>query len=73
MLASELEPLIVDEVRRHRHCDGFQSITFNGTDQHVGTNWIPANINYGNASPKLCDEALRGIIPRMQRKYDLRT
>jgi hypothetical protein len=72
MTADELESLIVREVRRHKHCDGFVSISINPSDTVAGTNLTHGPINYGAASQGLCDAALRGIIPRMQRDYDLR-
>ena len=70
--ADELETLIVQEVRRHKHCGDFQSVELRLTTGSPGINWDTGTPHYGNASPELCDDALGSIIPRMQRDYDLR-
>ena len=67
----QLESLIVNDVRRRAHCDGFKAISFYRTAEIAGTNWVPASVNYGKAGSVVCDAALREIIPRMQREYDL--
>jgi hypothetical protein len=68
----ELRDLIVQEVRRHKDCDGFKSISIYPTNAIPGTNWMPGETaNYGTAGMGVCDAALGEIIPRLQRQYDL--
>jgi len=73
MTLDELCDLIVWEVRRYKDCDGFKSISIYPTDAIPGTNWMPGETaNYGTAGMVQCDAALREIVPRLQRQYDLR-
>jgi hypothetical protein len=69
--ADELQTLIVQGVRRHEHCDDFRSINFLRTADIQGANWSIGSVDYGNASPEMCDSALRDIIFTMQKDYDL--
>lgn len=73
MTHDQLADLIVKDVRRHAHCEGFKWITLYKLvdDEIPGTNWTPAGANYGDAGQLVCDDALREIIPRMQRQYRL--
>lgn len=73
MSLDELGDLIVREVHRYKDCGGFKSISIYPTDAIPGTNWMAGETaNYGTAGMVLCDAALREIIPRLQRLYDLR-
>jgi len=74
MSADEICNLIVWDVRRHAHCDGFKSISiYPVSDERApDIDWAPATANYGEAGREVCDAALREIIPRMQRQYSLR-
>ena len=74
MTADEICDLIVWDVRRHAHCDGFQSISIHpiGDERVPDISWSPAVANYGEAGREVCDAVLREIIPRMQRQYSLR-
>ena len=67
MTHDQLADLIVKDVRRHAHCNGFKSISLHklADGEIPGTNWSPASANYGDAGTLVCDEALREIIPRM--------
>lgn len=69
----QLADLIVKDVRRHAHCQGFKSISLHKIEegQIPGVNWAPSSANYGEAGQLVCDKALREIIPRMQRQYRL--
>ncbi|TXH85519.1 MAG: hypothetical protein E6Q77_00395 [Rhizobium sp.] len=69
---NDLEAMIVKDVRRRAHCEGFSSFQIYRSDTVPGTNWIPGStVNYGGASEHHCDEALREIVPRLQRQYDV--
>jgi hypothetical protein len=66
--------MIVDEVRRRPHCEGFKSISlYRIVDPSVDShnNWAPAVANYGEADQDSCDAALREIIPRLQSTFDV--
>ena len=73
MTHDQLADLIVKDVRRHAHCEGLKSISlYKLADGEIpGANWASATMNYGDAGPKVCDDALREIISRMQRQYRL--
>lgn len=73
MTHGELTDLIVRDVRRRAHCEGFRSISlYTLRDGQIpGVNWSEAVVNYGDADQASCDAALREIIPRMQRQYRL--
>lgn len=73
MTHDQLTDLIVKDVRRHAHCGDFKSITLHKLveGEIPGTNWSPGTANYGDAGMQVCDDALRKIIPRMQRQYRL--
>jgi hypothetical protein len=70
----EIETMIVNEVRRHHRCEGFQSISiYRIVDQSAqgAFNWSPSVCNYGESGAQSCDAALREIIPRLQKQYDV--
>ena len=72
--SSEIQRMIVDAVRAHRGCEDFRSISIYKIVDQAATgffNWSPSVANYGEAAPERCDEALRSILPRLQRHYDL--
>lgn len=73
MTHDQLADLIVKDVRRHAHCQGFKSISLHKIEegQIPGVDWSPSTANYGEAGQRVCDEALHEIIPRMQRQYRL--
>jgi hypothetical protein len=75
MTQEELEGLIVKDVRRHAHCTGFKAIRVHriADDQIPGTNWSYGNsgMDYGGADEKVCNDALREVVYRMQRQYRL--
>jgi hypothetical protein len=73
MTHDQLTGLIVKDVRRHAYCGGFKSITLHKLveGEIPGANWSPGTANYGDAGMQVCDDALREIIPRMQRRYRL--
>lgn len=75
MFAAEIAELIVKDVRRHAHCQKFHSIhVYEIAEGEIpGVNWNAANRrDYGGADPRVCEEALREVIPRMQRLYRLK-
>jgi len=75
MFATEIADLIVKDVRRHDHCQAFRSIDVHeiAPGQIPGVNWnADSGIDYGGADPGSCDNALREVIPRMQRQYTLK-
>ena len=73
MTHGDLSELIVKDVRRHAHCQTFESITLYmlKDGQIPGVNWSVGPINFGGADEASCDQALREVIPRMQRQYRL--
>lgn len=69
---AEIEQMIVDAVRRTKGCEGFKSISIHMIVDESARgqfNWAPSVANYGEAGPVLCDDALRTIIPQLQRQY----
>lgn len=69
---NDLESLIVKDVRRRRHCEDFSSFQIYRSDAVEGVNWIPGStVNYGRSSPMHCDNALREIVPRLQKQFDV--
>jgi hypothetical protein len=71
---AEIEAIIVAEVRRYPHCEGFKSISIyiiidGATDRQF--TWALSVANYGNAGQDSCDAALLEVIPRLQRQYDV--
>ncbi|UFS77196.1 hypothetical protein LPB73_07415 [Tardiphaga sp. 37S4] len=69
---NNLEDLIVKDVRRRQYCENFSSIQLYRSDAQPGTNWIPGTIaNFGGSSEMHCEAALREIIPRLQKQYDV--
>ena len=74
MTADQIAELIVKDVRRHAHCEGFKSISVHelAAGQVEGVNWSPSSANYGEVGRESCDDALREIISRMQREYRLK-
>jgi hypothetical protein len=73
MLQAQLADLIAKDVRRHAHCTGFGSVWLHrlAEGQIPGTNWSLGGSNYDAADERACNDALREIIPRMQRQYRL--
>jgi hypothetical protein len=74
MTNSQLAELIVEDVRRHPHCTDFKSFSVHkvADSQILGTNWSGGSVvDYGDADEKVCDDALREVIPRMKRQYRL--
>jgi len=72
--SAEIQRMIVDAVRAHRGFEGFKSISIHkivDPSAEGAFNWAPSVANYGEAGPLLCDDALRSIIPQLQRQYDL--
>jgi hypothetical protein len=69
---AEIEGIIVREVRRHDCCEGFVSIRISPIQENEAINWTADKPNYGDAVRDNCDEALRNILPEMQRRYRLR-
>lgn len=69
---NDLETMIVKDVRRRAHCEDFSSFQIYRSDAVAGTNWIPGStVNYGRSSPMHCDDALREIVPRLQKEFDV--
>lgn len=73
MTQDQIADLIVKDVRRHAHCTEFKSVTINrlADGEIPGVNWSPGTANYGQADQNACNDALREVIPRMQRQYRL--
>jgi hypothetical protein len=71
MTGDQIADLIVKDVRRHAHCSGFKSVSVNKlVDGEIpGTNWSCGQANYGGSDERVCNDALREVIPRMQREY----
>lgn len=71
MTHGDLTELIVKDVRRHAHCQGFSSISLHTLKdgQVPGVNWSVGTINFGDADEASCEQALRDVIPRLQRQH----
>jgi hypothetical protein len=69
---SEIEGIVVREVRRRDCCGGFASIRVVPVQGNDAINWAVDKPNYGDAIRDDCDHALRAIVPGMQRRYRLR-
>jgi hypothetical protein len=71
----QLELMIAAEVRGYPRCQGFKSISLYYSifeDAQAGiVNWLPSVRFYGDAKEGACEAALREIIPRLQRQYDM--
>lgn len=68
------ERAIVDAVRRTKGREGFKSISIHmivDESERGQFNWAPSVADCGEADPVLCDDALRTIIPQLQRQYDM--
>jgi hypothetical protein len=75
MTHDQIAGLIVKDVRRHAHCTNFKSVSVHkiADGQIPGANWSYGNnVDYGGDDQKVCEDALREIIPRMQREYRLK-
>jgi hypothetical protein len=72
MTGDQIADLIVKDVRRHAHCTDFKSISVHkiADDEIPGTNWsCGQRVDCGGSDEKACADALREVIPRMQRQY----
>jgi hypothetical protein len=64
--------MIVAQVRRRPHCQGFKSIViYPLDDRSVPFNWSTGPRDYGEAGPDSCEAALGEIISLLQAQYDL--
>lgn len=73
MFHDQLADLIVMDVRRHAHCQGFKSVTLyrHPYGEIPGANWSVGTVNYGDAGPRICKAALQEVTARRQRQYRL--
>jgi hypothetical protein len=69
--SAELQSIIVSAVRGRPHCEDFRSIEVYRIDDKVDFNWGATNFDPGQSGIKSCEDALREIVPLLQRKYDL--
>ncbi len=69
--AEVLEKMIIDELAKIEDCQGVTSIGFYNYTEPGVPNWGPNMINYGSADQHLCDDALPGIIQKLQAEYEL--
>ena len=67
----ELETLIVQAVRRHDQCQGFQSAELHAANDGPEGNWRVGKADYGSSDPETCKRALDKLLPQMQQDYDL--
>jgi hypothetical protein len=69
---SELQSMVLEELRKVPHCDGATSVTVVGlNDARVAETWTVSNFNAGQADQGSCEEALWKIVPRLQQKFDI--
>jgi hypothetical protein len=69
---SELQSMVLEELRKVPHCDGATSVTVVGlNDARVAETWTVSNFNAGQADQGSCEEALWRIVPRLQQKFDI--
>jgi hypothetical protein len=69
---SELQSMVLEELRKVPHCEGATSVTVVGlNDARVAETWTVSNFNAGQADQGSCEEALWRIVPRLQQKFDI--
>ena len=69
MTHDQIADLIVKDVHRHAHYTNLNVSLHKIADGQIpGTNWSYGNtLGFGGDDPKVCEDALREVIPRMQR------
>jgi hypothetical protein len=69
---SELENLVLTELRQTRFCAEARSVTVIGLDDEgFDANWAVNNFDPGQADMLCCEDALNFIVPRLQNEFDL--
>jgi hypothetical protein len=70
--ASELEAILLDELRKSPHCDGASSVSlYRLADGRADENWTVAGFNAGTSGRKGCEGALVEIERRLHQIYKL--
>jgi hypothetical protein len=68
----ELERMIMHQVRQWAGCAGFRMVKVHlVADRSSGSNWEPSIFSCGDADLDACEAALRQVVGRLQRLYDL--
>jgi hypothetical protein len=69
---SELESLVLTELRQMRFCAEARAVTVIGLDDEgFDANWAVSNFDPGQAETGRCEDALHFIVPRLQNQFDL--
>jgi hypothetical protein len=70
---SELENLVLTELRQTRFCAEARSVTvIRLEDEGFDANWAVNDFDPGQADVRRCEDALNFIVPRLQNQLDLR-
>jgi hypothetical protein len=71
--AEEIEALLLEDVRRQRHCDKVGAIRIRPCmpdDDNNGANWKVASVDPGSASREFAAAAVLTAMDRLQREFD---
>jgi hypothetical protein len=69
---TELEALVLTELRTSRQCGGAIHVTVVAYDNYrVGATWEVARCNPGASNPVECERALSDIVLRLQQQFDI--
>ena len=70
----EIERLLADAVRAVKGCENFNGVVVDialpGQEQQNGANWVTGFVDYGSASPMLCNVALASAVHELQLQFD---
>jgi hypothetical protein len=69
---SELEALVLEELRAAPRCGDATHVTVVAFDDHrVPATWQVASCDAGNSPAEECERALCEIVDRLQRRFDI--
>jgi hypothetical protein len=69
---TELEALVLAELRAASQCAGALHVTVVPYDDHrVPATWEVASFNPGTSEQKECERALCDIVSRLQQRFDI--
>jgi hypothetical protein len=69
---SELEALVLEELRATPHCADAVHVTVVAFDDHrVPATWQVASCDAGSSPAEECERALCDIVDRLQRQFDI--
>ena len=69
---AEIEQLLIAELHDFAGCEEVSDIVVVPIDDRTGRNtWTVSRFNHGDLDADVCDRALRYVVPRFQRMYDM--